>query len=131
MRTTPAGTSRSHIEVIDITSASSSITSWPIGRQTFAKIIDVVAATGRPLAEYCAETIWGPAGMVANGYWVLEAEGGQDWGGFGVSARLRDVGRFGQLVLEDGEAFSGRQVLPPGWRDLAGRPTARPPPSVG
>ena len=62
--------------------------------------------------------------MVANGYWVLEAEGG-------VSARLRDVGRFGQLVLEDGEAFSGRQVLPPGWRDLAGRPTARPPPSVG
>jgi len=86
----------------------------------------VAAATGRPLADYCAEAIWGPAGMEANGYWVLEAEGGQEWGGFGVSARLRDVGRFGQLVLEDGEAFSGRRVLPPGWRDLAGHPDSAP-----
>jgi len=45
-----------------------------------------------------------------------------EWGGFGVCACLRDVGRFGKLVLEDGEAFSGRWVLPPGWRDLAGQP---------
>jgi CubicO group peptidase (beta-lactamase class C family) len=86
----------------------------------------VAAATGRPLADYCAETIWGPAGMEANGYWVLEAEGGQEMGGFGVSARLRDIGRFGQLVLEDGEAFNGRRVLPLGWRDLAGQPDSAP-----
>jgi CubicO group peptidase (beta-lactamase class C family) len=86
----------------------------------------VAAATGRPLADYCAEKIWGPAGMEANGYWLLECEGGLEWGGFGVSARLRDVGRFGQLVLEDGEAFSGRRVLPPGWRDLAGQPDGAP-----
>jgi CubicO group peptidase (beta-lactamase class C family) len=86
----------------------------------------VAAATGRPLADYCAETIWGPAGMEANGYWMLEAEGGQEMGGFGVSARLRDIGRFGQLVLEDGEAFNGRRVLPLGWRDLAGRPDSAP-----
>jgi CubicO group peptidase (beta-lactamase class C family) len=82
----------------------------------------VVAATGRPLADYCAETIWGPAGMEADGYWLLESEGGLELGGFGVSARLRDLGRFGQLILEDGEAFSGRRVLPSGWRDLAGQP---------
>ena len=82
----------------------------------------VAAATGRPLADYCAEAIWGPAGMEADGYWLLEADGGQELAGFGVSARLRDFGRFGQLVLEDGEAFSGRRVLPPGWRDLAGQP---------
>lgn len=87
----------------------------------------VAAATGRPLADYCAETIWGPAGMEANGYWALEAEGGQELGGAGVSARLRDVGRFGQFVLEEGvafarEGFGGRSVLPPGWRDLAGQP---------
>jgi len=86
----------------------------------------VVAATGRPLADYCAETIWGPAGMEADGYWQLESEGGMELGGFGVSARLRDFGRFGQLVLEDGEAFSGRRVLPPGWRDLAGQPDSAP-----
>ena len=82
----------------------------------------VAAATGRPLADYCAETIWGPAGMEADGHWQLESEGGLELGGLGVSARLRDLGRFGQLVLEDGEAFGGRRVLPPGWRDLAGQP---------
>jgi CubicO group peptidase (beta-lactamase class C family) len=82
----------------------------------------VAAATGRPLADYCAEKLWAPAGMEADGYWRLEAEGGLELGGMGVSARLRDVGRFGQLVLEDGEAPSGRRVLPPGWRDLAGQP---------
>lgn len=86
----------------------------------------VAAATGRPLADYCAETIWGPAGMEADGYWQLEAEGGLELSGFGVSARLRDFGRFGQLVLEDGEAFSGRRVLPSGWRDLAGQPDSAP-----
>src|SRR5262245_4407932 len=86
----------------------------------------LATATGRPLADYCAETIWGPAGMEANGNWLLESEGGLEWGGFGISACLRDVGRFGQLVLEDGEAFSGRRVLPPGWRDLAGQPDSAP-----
>lgn len=82
----------------------------------------VAVATGRTLAEYCAERIWEPAGMEADGYWALEAEGGLELGGVGISARLRDVGRFGQLVLEDGEAFNGRRVLPAGWRDLAGQP---------
>src|ERR1700759_2079827 len=80
----------------------------------------VVAATGRPLADYCAEKIWGPAGMEADGYWLLEFEGGLELGGFGVCARLRDLGRFGQLILEDGEAFGGQRVLPSGWRDFAG-----------
>ena len=60
---------------------------------------------------------WRPTGI-----WQLESEDGLELGGLGVSARLRDIGRFGQLVLEDGEAFSGRRVLPPGWRDLAGQP---------
>jgi CubicO group peptidase (beta-lactamase class C family) len=82
----------------------------------------VAAATGRPLADYCAEKIWRPAGMEADGYWQLESEGGLELGGFGVSSRLRDFGRFGQLVLEDGESFIRRRVLPPGWRDLAGQP---------
>jgi CubicO group peptidase (beta-lactamase class C family) len=82
----------------------------------------VAAATGRPLADYFAATIWGPGGMEADAHWQLEADGGLELGGLGVSARLRDVGRFGQLVLDDGEAYGGRRVLPPGWRDLAGRP---------
>jgi CubicO group peptidase (beta-lactamase class C family) len=86
----------------------------------------VAAATGRPLADYCAEKIWGPAGMEADGSWLLECDGGLEWGGFGVGARLRDVGRFGQLVLEEGDASNGRRILPPGWSDLAGQPDCAP-----
>jgi CubicO group peptidase (beta-lactamase class C family) len=82
----------------------------------------VAAATGRPLADYCAETIWGPGGMEADGCWQLEAQDGLELGGMGVSAGLRDVGRCGLLVLEDGETWGGRRVLPTGWRDLAGQP---------
>jgi CubicO group peptidase (beta-lactamase class C family) len=82
----------------------------------------VAGATGRPLADYFAERVWGPAGMEADAHWQLESEGGLELGGLGVSARLRDVGRFGLFVLEDGVAFSGRRALPPGWRDLAGHP---------
>jgi CubicO group peptidase (beta-lactamase class C family) len=82
----------------------------------------VAAAVGRPLAEYFAERVWAPAGMEADAHWQLESEAGLEMGGLGVSARLRDVGRFGLLMLEDGEAFNGQRVLPPGWRDLAGRP---------
>jgi CubicO group peptidase (beta-lactamase class C family) len=81
----------------------------------------VAATTGKPLADYCAEAIWGPAGMEADASWLIESEDGLELGA-GVNARLRDFGRFGRLVLEDGEAFSGRRVLPPGWRDLAGEP---------
>jgi CubicO group peptidase (beta-lactamase class C family) len=81
----------------------------------------VAAATRRPLADYYAEKVWGPAGMEADGYWQLESEGGLELAGLGVSARLRDYGRFGQFVLEDGVA-NGRRLLPPGWRDLAGQP---------
>ena len=82
----------------------------------------VTAATGRLLADYFAQTVWGPAGMEADGLWQLESEDGQELGGMGVSARLRDLGRFGLLVLEDGVTSSGRRVLPIGWRDLAGQP---------
>ncbi len=82
----------------------------------------VAAAIGRPLADYFGERIWGPGGMEADANWQLESEDGLEMGGLGVSARLRDVARFGLLMLEDGEAFNGRRVLPPGWRDLISRP---------
>ncbi|MDB5470926.1 MAG: beta-lactamase family protein [Caulobacter sp.] len=82
----------------------------------------IAAATGRPLADYLAMRVWGPGGMEADGHWQLESEDGLEPGGFGISARLRDLGRFGLLMLEDDEAADGRRVAPRGWRDLAGRP---------
>jgi len=91
----------------------------------------VVAATGRPLADYCAEKIWRPAGMEADGYWQLESDDGLELGGLGVSARLRDFGPLRPAYVGGWRSVSGRRVLPPGWRDLADSPTARPLASVG
>jgi CubicO group peptidase (beta-lactamase class C family) len=88
--------------------------------ESFLLAAVVAAATGRPAADYFAQTVWGPAGMEADGLWQLDSEDGQELGGMGVSVRLRDLGRFGLLVLENGEARGGR--LPAGWRDLAGQP---------
>jgi len=86
----------------------------------------IAAATRQTLADYCAEKVWEPAGMEGDANWAVEADDGLEWGGLGVSARLRDTGRFGQFVLENGAQSSpqpgGRQILPPGWRDLAGQP---------
>jgi CubicO group peptidase (beta-lactamase class C family) len=82
----------------------------------------IAAATGRPLASYLGERVWGPGGMEADGHWQLDSDDGLELGGFGVSARLRDMGRFGLLMLDDGEARDGRRVLPRGWRDLARQP---------
>lgn len=81
----------------------------------------VRAAIRRPLADYYAEKVWGPAGMEADAYWQLESVGGLELAGLGVSARLRDFARFGQFILEDGVAGGARR-LPVGWRDLAGQP---------
>src|ERR1700754_1475648 len=46
----------------------------------------VAAATTTSVADTCAEKIWRPAGMEADGFWQLESEDGIELGGFGISA---------------------------------------------
>jgi CubicO group peptidase (beta-lactamase class C family) len=70
-------------------------------------------AVGKGLAEYASETIWKPYGMEAEGVWVTDP-GGLERGGCCMSMTLRDYGRIGQFVLDDG-VIDGRPVLPPGW----------------
>ena len=79
----------------------------------------LAAATGGTLADALSRGIWGPAGMEADGYWLLDAPGGLEMGGSNFSATLRDHGRLGLFVLEGGTAGS---PLPAGWSALAGRP---------
>lgn len=74
----------------------------------------VRAATGKPVAEYLSEKIWSRAGMEADANWWLEAPGGLEVGGSGLSATLRDYARFGLFLLEDG-VIDGERVLPEGW----------------
>jgi CubicO group peptidase (beta-lactamase class C family) len=81
----------------------------------------VRAAVKRPLSEYLSEKIWAKFGMEADATWWLESPGGLEVGGSGLSARLRDYGRFGVFVLGGGKA-GGEQVVPAGWFPDAGRP---------
>jgi CubicO group peptidase (beta-lactamase class C family) len=85
----------------------------------------VARATGRPLAEYMAETLWRPAGMEAPGLWILQGPTGRqhEWSGAGFIATLRDYGRIGQMMLDGGKA-NGRQIVPAAWVEESTRPTA-------
>ena len=72
------------------------------------------AATGMPLAEYLSERIWKKVGMEADANWWLDAPGGIEIAGSGLSATLRDYGRFARFVLEDG-CIDTRRVVRAGW----------------
>jgi len=78
-------------------------------------------ATGQSLAAYLDERIWRRAGMEADANWWLESPGGIEIGGSGFSATLRDYGRFGLFVLDDGIA-GGETILPAGWIRAATTP---------
>ena len=82
--------------------------------ETFLVGAIVRGATGRPLADYLSEKVWQPCGMEADAYWQLESPGGEEFAGSGLSATLRDYGRFGLFVLGDG-VVAGRRVLAPGF----------------
>jgi CubicO group peptidase (beta-lactamase class C family) len=79
------------------------------------------SATQSNLCELASQWIWSRAGMEADGYWLLEAPGALELGAANFSATLRDYGRLGLFILHEGQV-GGQRVLPPGWRDLAGRP---------
>jgi CubicO group peptidase (beta-lactamase class C family) len=81
----------------------------------------VYHAVKKPLAEYLSEKIWSPLGMEAQADWWLDSPGGVEIGGSGIRATLRDYGRFGMFMMNDG-VIDGRQVLPAGWVAEAGSP---------
>jgi CubicO group peptidase (beta-lactamase class C family) len=82
----------------------------------------VHGAVGKPLAEYLSEKIWVPYGMEADANWWLDSPDGVEIGGSGLSATLRDYGRFGQFILEGG-VIDGVSILPEGWTTDAAGPT--------
>jgi hypothetical protein len=87
--------------------------------ETFVAGAVVRAAVGRPLAQYLSERIWTKAGMEADATWWLESPDGLEIGGSGLSATLRDYGRFGLFLMNDG-VVAGERILPEGWIREAG-----------
>jgi CubicO group peptidase (beta-lactamase class C family) len=77
------------------------------------------AATHKPLATYLSQTLWSRLGMEHDATWWVEAPGGMGLAGSGLGATLRDYGRFGLLVEQDG-LIDGQRVVPAGWFQQAG-----------
>ena len=81
------------------------------------------AATGTPLAEYLSEKIWQPMGAEADASWAID-KGGYEVAYTGINATLRDYGRLGMLLANEG-ALDGRQIIPAGWVRAATTPSAK------
>lgn len=70
-------------------------------------------ATGQRLSDYVGEKIWAPMGAEDEGRWILDRVG-MEAGYCCLSARLRDWGRLGQMLLDEGRVGQ-RQVVPADW----------------
>ncbi len=71
-------------------------------------------AIKKPLAHYLSEKIWSRFGMEAEANWWLLSPDGMEVGGSGINATLRDYGRFGQFILNDG-TIGNERIVPEGW----------------
>jgi CubicO group peptidase (beta-lactamase class C family) len=82
-------------------------------------------ASGRPFAETLGHELWAPMGAETDASVTVTADGFAVADG-GISVSLRDLARFGRLVLEDG-AVDGRRIVPAQWLTdtLAGDDDAR------
>jgi CubicO group peptidase (beta-lactamase class C family) len=84
----------------------------------------VERATGTSVAAYTAQCLWEPLGAEADGYYIMDGPPGtgREFSGAGFNATLRDYGRFGQMMLDEGVA-DGRRIVSADWVRQSTRPT--------
>jgi CubicO group peptidase (beta-lactamase class C family) len=70
----------------------------------------VSRVSGREITELLSERIWSRMGAEQDGYMTVDAKGVPFAGG-GLSAGLRDLGRIGLLMLNEGE-INGQRLFP-------------------
>src|SRR5205823_6795850 len=68
------------------------------------------AVTGMSLSEYLTPRLWQPMGAEADATWV-RMQDGTEAGSGNFNAILRDYGRLGILLANDG-AVDGKQIIP-------------------
>jgi len=73
----------------------------------------VMEATHKPLADYLSEKIWRPYGMERDAEWMID-DIGHEQGGCCLAMTLRDLGRFGDFIL-DGARIGGVPIVPDTW----------------
>jgi CubicO group peptidase (beta-lactamase class C family) len=81
--------------------------------ETVTLALALRAAVGVPLADYLSAKVWKPMGAEADASWLIDAAG-FEVGFVGLNATLRDYGRLGLLLANEGVA-AGRQIVPAAW----------------
>ena len=76
----------------------------------------VERAAGMRYHRYLAERLWRPMGARGAAHVTVDRVGTARAAG-GVCVTTRDLARLGQLVLDDGRARDGTQLVPRGWID--------------
>ena len=72
--------------------------------------------TGRRFSELLATDLWAPMGAEHDALATVDDEGFVLASG-GVCVTLRDLARFGRVILDGGVGATGRQVVPASWVD--------------
>ncbi len=66
--------------------------------------------TGQTLAEVMQERIWSKLGAQRDAFWIVDSSASET-AGSGLITTLRDMARFGQMLLQKG-LFNGQQIIP-------------------
>lgn len=78
--------------------------------QTVALALLLRTVTGMTLSEYLTPRLWQPMGAEADATWIRTPDG-TEIGSGSFNATLRDYGRLGVLLANDGAA-GGKQIIP-------------------
>jgi len=87
----------------------------------------VERAAKRPISQYMSERLWKPAGMESYGFYILDGPTGEgrEFTGGGFNAVLRDYGRIGLMMAQQGVA-NGHKLLAPAWVKESTTPASGP-----
>jgi CubicO group peptidase (beta-lactamase class C family) len=91
-----------HGQVFQYCSANTDVLGWVLER-----------TTGVPFADLLSREIWSKLGAERDAYVTVDRYGAPLPNG-GICVTLRDLARFGQMVLQDGH-FNGQEIVPARW----------------
>ena len=78
--------------------------------ETQALTVVLRAATGQTLSDYLSKRLWQPMGAEAEATWITASDGLERGAAF-FNATLRDWGRLGRLLANDG-ALNSKLIIP-------------------
>ena len=83
-------------------------------------------ASGHRMSDLLSTLLWSRLGMEQDADFAVDSAGAPFHDG-GLCTTLRDLARFGQMLLDDGAGADGQQIVPAAWiRDsYAGGPDSR------